>query len=314
MPDRRIVILGGTGFVGRHLVERLCRERYRVCVLSRNPDAQYERALPADAERLTGNVYDPQFLRRAFAGADAVINLVGILNERGDDGRGFARTHVELTAAVIEACRQAGVRRLLQMSALNAGRGPSHYLKTRGEAERLVKASHLDWTIFQPSVIFGVGDGLLGRFRELLRFTPVLPLARAHCKFAPVYVGDVVEAFVRALRRPASVHQVYELYGPETLSLKKLVRWIARSMGWRRWVLPLPDALGWAQAMVAERLPGKPFSRDNFRSLALDSVGGIDGLHRLDIEPIALRGQIARLLGRDDTRLRRLDHYRRQHR
>lgn len=311
MSDRRIVILGGTGFVGRHLVERLYRERYRLTVLSRNPSALHERALPPGAERWVGNVYDPRFLRDAFRGADAVINLVGILNERGDDGRGFARVHVELTAAVIEACRQAGVRRLLQMSALNAGRGSSHYLQTRGEAERLVKASPLDWTIFQPSVIFGVGDGLLGRFRELLRFTPLLPLARAHCKFAPVYVGDVVEAFARALHRPDSVHQVYELYGPEILSLQDLVRQIARQMGWRRCVLPLPDTLGWVQAIIAEHLPGKPFSRDNFRSLALDSVGGIDGLHRLGIVPTPLRSQMARLLGRADDRQHRLDRYRR---
>src|SRR5690606_20447992 len=137
-------------------------------------------------------------------GADAVINLVGILNEKGRDGSGFERAHVELTEVVIDACRSAGVSRLLQMSALNAGRGQSHYLRTRGESEARVRASRLDWTIFPPSVIFGPGDGLYNRFAGLLRPLPVLPLACAGAKFAPVYVGDVVEAFARAVARPDS--------------------------------------------------------------------------------------------------------------
>src|SRR3546814_1915650 len=127
---------------------------------------------------------------------------------------------------VVQTCALpiSGVKRLLHMSALNAGRGQSHYLHTRGEAETVVKASHLAWTIFQPSVIFGPDDGLLTRFRELLRFAPVLPLACAECKFAPVYINDVVEAFVRALDNPATVGQVYELYGPEVITDRKSTR------------------------------------------------------------------------------------------
>src|SRR5690606_14254903 len=137
---------------------------------------------------------DADVLRAAFTGADAVVNLVGIRNEKGDNGRGFRRAHVELTKLVIAAMQLAGVRRLLQMSSLNTGRGRSHYLKSRGEAEAAVKASGLDWTIFEPSVVFGAGDGLFCRFAGLLRIAPVMPLARAKAKFAPVYVGDVVEA------------------------------------------------------------------------------------------------------------------------
>jgi NADH dehydrogenase len=310
MSAKRIVILGGTGFVGRHLLPRLCIEGYELVVLTRNRAGHLERWLPPGADFHDCDVYDRAALVRALTGADAAINLIGILNEKGDSGRGFQRAHVDLTGTLVAACRDAGVRRLLQMSALNAGRGQSHYLRSRGEAEAVVKASHLDWTLFQPSVIFGRGDGLLMRFRELLRLAPVLPLARAQAKFAPVYVGDVVEAFVRALSDRSTIRQVYELYGPEVITLKKLVRKIARVMGWRRWVLPLPDALGWFQAAIAERLPGKPFSRDNFRSLRTDSVGGIDGLHRLGIEPVALSARIEGLLGRIDSRQKRLDRYR----
>lgn len=310
MTAKRIVILGGTGFVGRHLLPRLCIEGYELVVLTRNRAGHLERWLPPGADFHDCDVHDRAALVRALRGADAAINLIGILNEPGDSGRGFQRVHVDLASNLVAACREAGVRRLLQMSALNAGRGQSHYLRSRGEAEAVVKASHLDWTIFQPSVIFGRGDGLLMRFRELLRLAPVLPLACAEAKFAPVYVGDVVEAFVRALRDRSTIRQVYELYGPEVITLKKLVRRIAALMGWRRWVLPLPDALGWAQAMLAEWIPGKPFSRDNFRSLRTDSVGGIDGLHRLGIEPVALSARMQGLLGRSDTLQKRLNRYR----
>ena len=149
------------------------------------------------------DVYDPDALRAAFAGADAVINLVGILNEAGDNGRGFRRAHVELTKLVIAACQLTGVRRLLQMSSLNAGRGSSHYLKSRGEAEAAVKASGLDWTMFEPSVIFGPGDGLFARFGALLQ--SVCRCCRwpaRSAKFAPVYVGDVVEAIRAQPARP----------------------------------------------------------------------------------------------------------------
>lgn len=311
MSHKRIVVLGGTGFVGRHLVSRLCTDGHQVTVLSRNLDAHYVRFLPPGAQRVSCDVYDSAALVRAFHGADAVINLIGILNEAGNTGQGFRRAHSELSYRVVSACREAGVKRLLHMSALNAGRGQSHYLHTRGEAETVVKASHLHWTIFQPSVIFGPDDGLLMRFRELLRFAPVLPLACAECKFAPVYINDVVEAFARALDNPATVGQVYELYGPEVITLKKLVRRIAQVMGWKRLVLPLPDALGWIQAMIAEWIPGKPFSRDNFRSLRTDSVGGIDGLHRLGITPTPLSARMESLLGRVDSRQKRLDRYRR---
>lgn len=306
MIPKNIVILGGSGFVGRRLTQRLAADGHRVTVLTRNLNPHAERLLPPGIDLRTLDVYDPAALRQAFAGADVVINLVGILNEHGDSGRGFKRAHVDLTKLVIAACELAGVRRLLQMSALNAGRGRSHYLRTRGEAEAAVKASQLDWTIFEPSVIFGVGDGLFTRFGALLKLAPVLPLARSGAKFAPVFVGDVVEAFRRALDDPRAIGEVYELYGPQVFTLGQIVRMSADQLGLQRLVIPLPDALGQLQALVCDFVPGKPFSSDNFRSLFSDSVGGIDGLHRLGITPTAVASILPDILGHSDDRQTRL--------
>ena len=310
MTPLKIVVLGGTGFIGRHLVARLAADGHAVTLLSRNLGPHYDRLLPPGVTLREVDVYDPDVLRAAFTGANAVVNLVGILNEKGDNGRGFRRAHVELTKLVIAAMQLAGVRRLLQMSSLNAGRGRSHYLKSRGEAEAAVKASGLDWTIFEPSVVFGPGDGLFCRFAALLRIAPVMPLARAKAKFAPVYVGDVVEAFVRALGNRRSIGEVYELYGPEVYTMAEIVKMTAKARELTRFVLPLPDLLGRLQGFVFDFVPGKPFSSDNFRSLATDSVGGIDGLHRLGIEATRVGAVLPGLLGHHDDKQSRYARYR----
>ncbi|MFT3805766.1 complex I NDUFA9 subunit family protein [Arenimonas sp.] len=306
----RLLILGGSGFVGRALVQRLSRAGHAVTVLSRNLNTHSQRLLPPGVVLHELDVYDPQALQQAIAGHDAVINLVGILNESGDSGRGFQRAHVHLTKLVIAACQLGGVNRLLQMSSLNAGRGHSHYLKSRGEAEAAVKASGLQWTIFEPSVIFGQGDGLFCRFAEVLKLAPVLPLARAGCKFAPVYLGDVVTAFERALADDRTIGEVYELYGPDVFTLADIVRITARQLGLQRWVLPLPDALGRMQALAMDFVPGKPFSSDNYRSLLTDSVGGVDGLHRLGIVPVRVAEVLSDILGHADDKQTRYARYR----
>jgi NADH dehydrogenase len=302
MSPMRIVVLGGTGFIGRPLLVRLLREGHAVLLLSRNLGAHAERLLPPGVELRQLDVYDPDALRAAFAGADAVVNLVGILNEAGDNGRGFRRAHVDLTKLVIAAMQLSGVRRLLQMSSLNAGRGSSHYLKSRGEAEAAVRASGLDWTLFEPSVVFGPGDGLFARFGALLKRLPLLPLACPDAKFAPVYVGDVVEAIARALHERGAVGETYELYGPDVYSLREIVRMSARQLGLRRWILPLPSLLGRLQGLACDFVPGKPFSSDNWRSLQTDSVGGIDGLHRLGIAPTRVAQVLPEILGDPDDR------------
>ncbi|KFN43496.1 complex I NDUFA9 subunit family protein [Arenimonas oryziterrae] len=310
MTELRITVLGGTGFVGRALVKRLAEAGHQITLLSRNLGPHYDRLVPPNVRLRELDVYDEGKLQSAFVGNDAVINLVGILNEAGDSGRGFQRAHVDLSKRVIAACQATGVKRLLQMSSLNAGRGSSHYLKSRGDAEAAVKASGLQWTIFEPSVIFGVGDGLFTRFGQLLKRLPVVPLARARCKFAPVYIGDVVEAFVRSLDDKRTIGEVYELYGPEVYSLAQIVRLSAKQMGLTRFVLPLPDVIGRVQGLVCDFVPGKPFSSDNYRSLLLDSVGGIDGLHRLGIEPTRVSEVLPDILGHGEDRQARLDRYR----
>ena len=309
MKRQRIVILGGTGFVGSRLVPRLHADGHTIDVLSRNREQHRELTVLPRARVVTCDVYDSDALRKQLARADVCINLVGILNERGNDGSGFRKAHVELTQTAIAACEATGVARFVQMSALRAGEGESFYLGTRGEAEARVKTSRLAWTIFRPSVIFGPGDGLFFRFASLLRMTPVLPLARASAKFAPVYVGDVAEAFARAIAHPQTASQVYELFGPRTITLGELVRWTAHIIGKRRWIIPLPDALGAVQAYVGEWLPGKPISRDNFRSLKTDSVGTNDGLAALGIVATPMEIIVPRML-RGDSRQTRYDIFR----
>lgn len=305
--NQPIVVLGGTGFVGRRLLAALSARGHRVRVPSRNPVHHRELNLLPGVEVCAANPHAAADLDRVFAGAGAVVNLVGILNERGFRGKGFHKAHVELAAGIISACHRAGIRRLVQMSALRAGEGESHYLRTRGEAETLVRASGLDWTITRPSVIFGPGDGLYNRFAGLLRFLPVLPLARANARFAPVFVGDVAEAIARCLERPEMVGETVELFGPEVMSLRRIVQDTARWTGRRRWIIGLPDWLGWLQAQVGDLLPGKPISSDNFRSLKLHSVGTRDGLARLGIMPTPVAAIVPDMLagGRRQSRLDR---------
>lgn len=309
MKPLKIVAFGATGFVGHHLAPRLVRDGHTLVLVSRNRERHRDLAVLPGVRVINADVYDDRALAAVLAGADAAINLIGILNERGSDGSGFRKAHSEFTARLIAACAAAGVPRLLQMSALRAGEGKSFYLQTRGEAEAHVHASKLAWTIFRPSVIFGPGDGLFFRFAQLLRIAPVLPLARAQALFAPVYVGDVAEAFARALAHPRTAGHTYELAGPRTIELGELVRWTAQMIGRRRLVLPLPDALGFVQAYVGEWLPGKPISRDNFRSLQLDSVAREDGLAALGIVATPMETVMPALLS-GAGRQRRLDRMR----
>jgi uncharacterized protein YbjT (DUF2867 family) len=297
---RRIVVLGGSGFVGRTLVARWLAQGEHVRVLSRSADTRAR--IPTEAEHHVGDVYDPAFLRGAFEDADAVVNLTGILNERGDDGRGFHQVYVSLTQAMLDAMAARGVRRLLQMSALHAGDGESHYLKARGEAEALVRASQTDWTLFRPSVIAGPGDGLFCRFAQLLRFAPGLPIGGADTRFQPVWVGDVADAFVRALDDAGTVGRSYDLVGPEEMTLHEIVQLTMRTKGWTRFVLPLPGPLGRLQAEIGEHLPGKPISRDNWRSLQRDSTSDDNGLPKLGIVPTDVRSKLPEILGLARTR------------
>jgi len=244
-------------------------------------------------------------------GQDVVINLIGILNERGFGGGGFRRAHTELTRTVLQAMRSAGVRRLLQVSALRAAvDAPSYYLRSKGEAEKLIReqGAVLDWVIFQPSVMFGPGDTFLNRFAGLLASVPfVLPLARPHARFQPVFVDDVVDAMLRCLQGDAAVHQTYQLGGPQIYTLSEIVNLVAKTTGQRRWIAGLPNFAAWLQGLVMNFVPGRPFSSDNYRSLKVDSVCTDDGFAKLKIKPHSMAAAARQYLGsfEDNARLSR---------
>lgn len=288
-----VCVLGGSGFVGTELVIRLVRAGHWVRVPTRNLKRAEPLRVLDTVELRVANVHEPRVLSQLFARCDAVVNLIGILNPHR--GASFEMVHVELAAKVMAAARTAAVRRVLHMSALGAdAQAPSRYLRSRAAAEtRLRAAPHSDApraepevTIFRPSVIFGPRDSLTNRFAQLLRLTAgVLPLARARARFAPVCVYDVAEAFLRALGGAASAGQVYELCGPEVMTLEEIVRLTARVARLPCRIVPLPDTLARLQGLLMGLLPGKPFTLDNFRSLTLDAVCREDGCRRLGIVP-----------------------------
>ncbi len=195
------------------------------------------------------------------------------------------------------AARSAGVARLLQVSALKAAPdAPSHYLRSKGEAEKLIRdQSAVDWTIFQPSVMFGPGDSFLNRFAALLAAIPfVFPLARPNARLQPLWVDDMVDALLRCLQGGAGSRQTYQLGGPQIYTLKEIVVWVAKLTGRRRWIVGLPDFMGRMQAFFMNFVPGRPFSGDNYKSLTVDSVCSEDGFAKLGIKPKSM-GASARL-------------------
>ncbi len=298
MQTSNVLVIGGAGFVGSHLVARLAGvatasntplepgtvvepplDPERIVVATRDAEhAQHLLLLPR-VEVIELDVKDETALDAAVGtlGTDGiVVNLVGVLHgERAEPyGAAFAAAHVDLPRRIVEACLRTGVRRLLHMSALGAGSaGPSMYLRSKGDGERIVRESGLDWTMFRPSVIFGPDDHFLNLFANMQQLAPVVPLACAQAKFQPVYVQDVAQAFVNAMATMATIGRAYDLAGPQVYTLEELVRFAGRASGNPRPVLHLPDALARVQAAMLEHMPGGPvMSRDNLDSMQLDNV------------------------------------------
>lgn len=291
MARHTICILGGTGFVGHSLIARLAAARHELRVLTRRRERHRDLLVLPGVQIIEADVHDPAVLAREFRGCDAVINLVGILNERGRRGAGFERAHVTLPGNVIEACRTTGVGRLLHMSALGAAPdGPSHYQRTKARGEALVRAARdLAVTSFRPSVIFGPHDNFTNRFARLLRRVPVVfPLACPNARLQPVFVEDVVSAYVAALDDSRTHGQGYELCGPRVYTLHEIVSYVAELIGVHRRIWGLGPRLSWLQAAAMELAPGKPFSLDNYRSLSRDNVcqAGFPAL--FDVQPARL--------------------------
>jgi len=307
----RIVLIGASGFLGGHLLRALTADRHQCFVLSRAAVRRACIALSPGVKLVQADVHDPQVLAEQFAGADAVISMAGILNE-GGGGNTFQRVHVQLVEAIVEACRKAGVTRLLHVSALNAGQGRSRYLQSKGEAEALLRAADdLNISIFQPSVIFGRCDAFFNKFAEMLRLAPVLPLACPKSQLQPVYAGDVAAVMTASLDDPMTWGKTYQLAGPKRYTLKELVQWTAKTIGKRRLVIGLPGPLSAAMAMVMNLVPGKPLSWDNYKSLQTDNVSDRNDFAYFHIDPRSIDLVVPDYLT-GSIRQRRLQSLRRQ--
>ena len=294
---KRILILGGTGFVGRHICTRLSQAGWSAVVPSRSPAAARHLAGLPRVDVVPADVNDEATLIRLLAGADAVVNLVAILH--GSEAA-FEQVHVELPKKLARACAAAGVRRLVQISALGAALdGPSMYQRSKARGEAVLHteaaADFLDLTVLRSSVIFGAQDKFLNVFAQLQRMFPLIPLAGANTRFQPVWVEDVAEAVMRCLQDDATIGQTFEACGPEVFTLRDLVRLAGQyagvNQGRGRAVFALPMPLARLQAWLMERLPGEPLmSGDNLDSMAVDNIasGKVPGLDALGITPAAL--------------------------
>jgi len=255
------------------------------------------------------DVYNPEVLAGCFTGADAVVSMAGILNGSSED---FRKVHVELVESIVSACQKSGVSRLLHLSALNAGKGNSHYLKSKGEAEAVLRAAEdLNTTIFQPSVIFGRGDNFFNQFAGMLKLAPLLPLACPKARLQPVFAEDIATVMTASLEDPMTWGKSYELAGPRSYSLKELVQWTARTQGQRRLIIGLPGPLSAMMAMVMNIVPGGPLSWDNYQSLKTDSISTRNDLAYFHLDPKSIDLVVPDYLT-GSSRQRRLSEYRRQ--
>ena len=283
-----ILLIGGSGFVGKAISQKLQSKGYSVLVPSRRYSAMRDLRLLPSVTLVEADVNQPEVIERLCEDVKpqgAVINLVGILqdHEAKPYGPGFKRAHVDLPQAIIAAMKGKQLKRYLHMSALGAdSNGPSMYQRSKGDGENRIRASDLDWTIFRPSVIFGEQDQFINTFASLARIFPIIPLAYSSAQFQPVSVNDVASAFVMALTHPYTIHQCYDLVGPQVFTMKQLVEFAARKAGKDRLVISLPNWVGYLQALAFELSPGPTLmSRDNIASMSIPNVlavGGKDAL------------------------------------
>ncbi len=297
-----VLVLGGTGFVGRSVCERLVERSGggggRITVPTRRIARGHRVRFLPTLELVQADVNDPATLAALVAGHDAVINLVAILH---GSAKAFERAHVELPRSLAAACTRSGVRRLVHVSAIGvAEQAPSAYLRSKAAGEAALAAAGLDLTLLRPSVIFGAEDRFLNVFAQLQALAPVLPLAGSGAQFQPVWVEDVATAVVHCLDRTETIGQTFELAGPQQHSLSELVRLAGRWSGHERAQLPLPMAVGRLQALAFELLPGEPLmSRDNLLSMQVPNVAGgsLPGLAALGISATALEAVAPAYLG-----------------
>ena len=284
---QKILVLGGSGFVGRHVCSRLSLQLHQVTVPTRRLPARHIQMLPG-VSVVQADILAPHQLRALVHGHDAVINLVAILH--GNEAA-FQRVHVDLPKQLAQACLAEGVQRLIHVSALGADvHAPSMYQRSKAHGELALQSAAaqggLAVTLLRPSVIFGKDDQFINLFARLQTVFPIMPLAGAHTRFQPVWVQDVAQALVHCVHTPSTQGKIYEACGPDTLTLAELVQLAGRWAGKPRPVLPLPHAVGWLQALLMEWAPGPTLmSRDNLASMKVHNVsqGHSPGLRSLGV-------------------------------
>jgi uncharacterized protein YbjT (DUF2867 family) len=280
MDIKKVLLLGGSGFVGTYIVNRLSQRGVEVTVPTRRRERTKALIMQPNVEMPEISIASEEALVSLMQGKDAVINLVGILHSRDvvlPYSKDFAEAHVELPKKIVAACKKAGVRRLVHMSALGAdARGPSEYLRSKGDGEAVVMGARgdLDVTVFRPSVIFGLGDSFLSMFAGVLRKLPFFPLGFGHARFQPVWAADVADAFVDSLGDVSTFGQAYDLAGPRVYTLRELVDYTAQLVGSNARVIPLSEGWAYLQAGLMWLAPQPLMSPDNLRSMEVDNVCG----------------------------------------
>ena len=303
MLSGRVTIFGGTGFLGRRIVDRLAAEETEICVAVRNPGAAKGVAATDGKGKIVpmaADVRDSEAVARAVAGAGAVVNTVGLYVERGPAT--FEAVHGEGARQVAEQAAKAGVARLVHISGIGADSGSeSRYIRARAEGERLVKKAFPGATILRPSLLFGPDDAFFSTLADLARMTPALPLfGGGEARLQPVYVGDVALAVEKALATPESEGKTFELGGPDVYTYKQLTSMMLRQTGRVRMLLPVPFALAEALASAMALLPSPPLTPDQVELMKHDNVVGPESLTLADlgIEPTAMQTILPSYLGR----------------
>ncbi len=298
----KIILLGGTGFIGRHICEKLIRAGHEVTVPTRKLENAREIQTLPRLDVVRCNVHDAQQLTQAVAGHEVLINLVAILH--GSEAE-FERVHVALPKTVVAACKAGGVKRIVQMSSLGAALdAPSQYLRSKGRGEQVLEGSGLDVCILRPSVVFGAGDKLLNVFARLQQMAPCVPLAGSDAQFQPVWVEDVAQAVAclashqdykidskLSSKYAGQTPKTYEITGNKVMRLREMFELAGRCVGAPRPIFHLPQAIARLQAWVMEKMPGPTLmSRDNLDSMQTPNVasGHFPGLYELGIEPSSI--------------------------